>query len=374
MNFLILGDGAEEQGWAQALVKHPEHRLWAACPGLKAFPDLPGGRDLDDALATAGIEAIIVGGEPEFRAEGLRRAAAAGLPVICLHPPGPNADPYYQIALSHQETGALVIPDLPARLHPGFRVIAGAVERNDVGAYRELRYEVPIAMRGADLAVECFPKVVDAVRGILGEIEATTATGDPPGDRPTERLVVQLRGPRGRRAEVRLVAGEYGSARLAFTGELGSMTLEHDPSFLGASRMSYGSSGAPERIEEIAAWDPHGAILHVLEEARRGERSHPDLRDGTRAMEVAEATVRSLARGRTIDLFYEEMSEEGNFKSLMTGVGCAMLLAGLAIYCLALLGRALGFGWSIYFARAIVPVLFLFLILQLFRYAIRKKT
>src|SRR5579859_6612837 len=50
MNILILGDGPEEQAWARALIDHPAHRLWAACPGLKAFPHLPGGPDLDGTL------------------------------------------------------------------------------------------------------------------------------------------------------------------------------------------------------------------------------------------------------------------------------------------------------------------------------------
>src|SRR5215475_10861495 len=99
MNFLILGDGPEELAWAHALADHPEHRLWAACPGFKAFPDLPGGLDLDGALATAGVEAVVVGGDAALRAEGLRRAAAEGYPIIMIHPPGPDADPYYNVAM-----------------------------------------------------------------------------------------------------------------------------------------------------------------------------------------------------------------------------------------------------------------------------------
>src|SRR4051812_17287122 len=98
MNFLIVGDGPNEWAWAQALAAHEGHRLVAACPGFKAMPELPGGNDLDGALAIAGVEAVIVGGPAdEYRAEALRRAAGTGMPVICLHPPGPNADPYYQV-------------------------------------------------------------------------------------------------------------------------------------------------------------------------------------------------------------------------------------------------------------------------------------
>ena len=53
--------------------------------------------DLDLALATAGIDLVIVGGPLGFRAEALRRAAAEGLPIICLHPPGEDSEAYYQV-------------------------------------------------------------------------------------------------------------------------------------------------------------------------------------------------------------------------------------------------------------------------------------
>ena len=127
MNVLILGDGADELAWAKAVAAHPDHTLWAAYPG---FPELANLRnsamDLDDALAIGGVDAAVVGGEFAFRAEALRRVASTGLPLICLHPPGVNADPYYQVALSDAETGAIVIPDLPLRFHPGFLALQKA--------------------------------------------------------------------------------------------------------------------------------------------------------------------------------------------------------------------------------------------------------
>jgi myo-inositol 2-dehydrogenase/D-chiro-inositol 1-dehydrogenase len=374
MKVLILGDGAEEEAWARALVDHSEHQLWAACPGFKAFPDLPGGHDLDAALATPGVEAVIVGGPSELRAEGLRRAAGAGLPVLALHPPGPNADPYYQIALSHQETGAVVVPDLPGRLHPGTEVIVEGLRRGSVGTLREVRYEVPTGSHDDDLAGVLFPRVVDVARRLIGEIATTTATGDPPGTRPSRRLVVQLRGQHGAVAEIRLVADSHEPARLLIAGSEGSIVLEHDPSFLGPSRLVRRPRDGPEAEEIIAAWDPRAAVLRVLGDAVAGRAVHPDLIDGTRAMEVAEATVSSLRRGRTVDMFYEEMSEAGNFKSVMTGLGCGLLVAGLLLTCVALAAVAFGYRWAIYLAWAIPPLLFVFLVLQLLRFAIRGKT
>ena len=100
--------------------------------------------------------------------------------------------------------------------------------------------------------------------------------------------------------------------------------------------------------------------------------AHPDLLDGTRAMELVEATARSLRRGRTVDLHYERVSESGNFKSVMTSVGCVLLLLVLVALPVALIGPALGIGWTLYIAYAIPPVLILFILLQSLRFAARE--
>ena len=84
---------------------------------------------------------------------------------------------------------------------------------------------------------------------------------------------------------------------------------------------------------ELGPWDSHAAILRSLQAAiaSRGQATSsepgPTLLDGTRAMELSEAVVRSLRRGRTIDLHYEAISEEASFKSIMTSTGCVLLLA-----------------------------------------------
>jgi predicted dehydrogenase len=371
MNFLILGDGAEEHAWAIAIRAHDEHRLWLAYPGFDDLDDVPRPLDFEDALARAGIEAAIVGGPLADRGEWLRRVAAVGLPAICLHPPGDDSEAYYQVALSRAETGAILVPDLPARLHPGVESLRRALGGPDLGGFRGLRHEAPAADR--DLARHAFSRTVDVVRSLLGEVEAVTATGDPPGEHPDENLVVQLRGPEARRAEVRLWAGPPEPARLVLAGESGTLTLEYDPDLAGPSRLIGRSPNGGEQVTDIGPWDRHGAILGVLEAAVAGRAAHPDLLDGTRAMELAEATVRSLRRGRTVDLHYEEISEAGTFKSVMTSTGCVLLLSILFVLPAALAGPALGLGWTIFIAYAIPPLLVVFILLQTLRFAVRDR-
>ncbi len=372
MNFLILGDGPDEYAWARAIDAHPGHRTWAVYPSTAG--GAAGPRDLDEALAIAGVEAAVVGGEPEFRAEALRRVAAVGLPALVLHPPGPNADPYYQVALSRAETGALVVPALPLRLHPGVEALREALNRGELGGSPLLRAEVTGHEPGADLVLDAFAVGVDAVRALLGEVDAVTATGEPPGDRPTVDLLVQLRAPQSRRAEIRASGRPDGPARLELIGPETSIALEYDPEFEGPARLVRRSASGATSVEEMPPWDGRAALLDVLDRAARsGDEPSPGLLDGTRAMELAEAAGRSLRKGRTVDLHYEEMTEAGNFRSVMTSLGCLLLLGVLVGVPAALAGPALGVGWTIYLAYAIPPILVGFILIQFLGVGARPK-
>jgi myo-inositol 2-dehydrogenase/D-chiro-inositol 1-dehydrogenase len=372
MNFLILGDGDEERAWAGHLAESGAHRLCAAYPGFDGWSDLARPSDLDDALAVAGVEAVVVGGDPDFRAEALRRVAAVGWPVICLHPPGVDAEPYYQVALSREETGAVIVPDLPLRRHPGVAALRRVLEGRELGTFRGLRHESAADPDGGDLARVVFPRLIDVVRALLGEVEALTAMGDPPGDRPSEHLVVHLRGSQGRSAEVRTWTGPREPARLIVVGSEGTLTLEYDPAFAGTSRLLRRTAAGSESVAELEPWEPHAATLDVLAAAVAGREAHPDLTDGTRAMELAEAAVGSLRRERTVELHYGKVSEAGNFKSLMTAVGCLLLIGILIALPVALVGPAFGLGWTLYIAYAIPPILILFFLAQALRFVVRR--
>jgi myo-inositol 2-dehydrogenase/D-chiro-inositol 1-dehydrogenase len=377
MNVLILGNGVEELAWARWLRALGEHRLDATFPGFNdpLLAGVPVARDLDDALARPGIEAVIVGGPIRERGESLRRAAAEGLAIICLHPPGDDSEAYYQVTLSRAETGAVIVPDLPLRLHPGVSALRQVLAAGDLGAFRGVRLEASSAGEKVDLLKVVFPRVVDVVRALLGEIEALTATGDPPGEHPDLELIVHVRGAEGGRGELRLRAGLDEPLRLSVEGANGSMTLEVDPRLEGPARLFRRETAHVEEPRALEPWDAHQAIFSVLKDSMSSREStllpHPNLLDATRAMELGEATARSLRRGRTVDLHYEEVSEEATFKSVMTSTGCVVLLIALVILPVALGGPALGADWTIYIAYVIPPALVFFVVLQALRFAVR---
>jgi myo-inositol 2-dehydrogenase/D-chiro-inositol 1-dehydrogenase len=382
MKVLILGDGADERAWASWFDSRPEYRLEAIYPASLGAT-LPGVRtagDLDEALATAGVELVLVGGPLEARGEALRRAAAEGLAIICLHPPGADSEPYYQVALSRQETGAIVVPYLPLRSHPGVAKLRQAIRTAELGSVRGVRYWSSVGPAGADLARHAFACAVDVMRALVGEIEAVTASGDPPGEDPDLELIVQIRAAGGLRGEVRLESGSAGAALITVIGTSGALALEYDPAFDGPARLTRHTTGSSsEEVLELPDWDPHEAIMQTLVETleQRGKASVAapglSLQDGTRAMELSEAVVRSLRRGRTIELHYEAITEEASFKSIMTSTGCTILLGVLLLLPVALAGPALGMSWTIYLAWLIPPVLVAFAIAQILRLGIRRE-
>ena len=215
---------------------------------------------------------------------------------------------------------------------------------------------------------------------LIGEIEALTANGDPPGEHPDIELVVQLRGARKGGGPRSASRPDRRNRPPDPERSSGSLTLEYDREFRASARLlrRAGSSGE-EEVTESPAWDPHEAIMETLlaSLAERGQGMPlgpgPNLNDGTRAMELSEAVVRSLRRGRTIDLHYEAISEEASFKSIMTSTGCTILLGILFLLPLALAGPALGMNWTIYLAWLIPPVLVVFAVVQVLRFGIRRE-
>jgi hypothetical protein len=87
--------------------------------------------------------------------------------------------------------------------------------------------------------------------------------------------------------------------------------------------------------------------------------------DEVRCLELDDAARRSVYRRRSSLLEYPEASEEVSFKGTMTLVGCGLLWA---IILLAILSR-----WQPWIGWGVIPLLAIFLLLQLLRWVIPPK-
>jgi hypothetical protein len=124
-------------------------------------------------------------------------------------------------------------------------------------------------------------------------------------------------------------------------------------------------------------WNEPAVVLETFACAFRGEAVSPIWQDACRDVEIAATVERSLARGRTIELYDEEISEEATFKGMMAVGGCGVLLLGLLglIVAATLDGLQLSFRhhllWRLWPVYLLFPIV-VFLGLQLLKLVFEK--
>jgi hypothetical protein len=122
----------------------------------------------------------------------------------------------------------------------------------------------------------------------------------------------------------------------------------------------------PAHHAPLAAIQGLAAAITESDLDRRAASSSWD--SATRAMEVVDAVTLSLEKGRTIDVFQQQLTERLAFRGAMSALGCGLLLVGFAVVVLVtVLGGAEGAAgqrlvpfWPI----ALLAVLAFFLLLQ----------
>jgi hypothetical protein len=134
------------------------------------------------------------------------------------------------------------------------------------------------------------------------------------------------------------------------------------------------SSEGRQQQERLA---PHNAPLHAIQgliaavsaaEAERQSASGSTWDAATRAMEVVDAVELSLEKGRTIDVFQQQLTERLAFRGTMSALGCGLLLLGfLVVLIVTLIGGiegAAGQRLVPFWPIVVVGVLAAFLLLQ----------
>jgi myo-inositol 2-dehydrogenase/D-chiro-inositol 1-dehydrogenase len=119
------------------------------------------------------------------------------------------------------------------------------------------------------------------------------------------------------------------------------------------------------------AWDAGEASLDMLAEALAGS-SEPDWVDAARSVELTETIARSLSKGRTIELHFEEYTEQGTFKGTMTSLGCGLLVLGMLLLGVVAIGEQAGVPYTRYWPYLLLAAFGFFLLLQLLMLVFQK--
>jgi hypothetical protein len=290
-------------------------------------------------------DAVIVAGDDdeERRLEQLRRLAQAGMPLLISHPVHRSMLAHYELDMIRRETGAILVPCLPARSHPLAAQLSRLVEEkpdSHVGEVDQVIFERALEARSRENVVRHFARDVDLLRFVAGEVHQLGAMGSPGTAASGEllayhNLAVQMSGTQGRVVRWSIhPTHEFAGARLTLSGSRGKAVLHMPPQPEGWSLET--KAPAESTTVEGDVWDPHTAALEELRDAIGGGQASR-WPDAARAVELAETIERSLAKGKVIDLVEQEYSDVSTFKGMMTSIGCGLLVASLAAAVAAIL-------------------------------------
>jgi myo-inositol 2-dehydrogenase/D-chiro-inositol 1-dehydrogenase len=310
-----------------------------------------------------GADAVLLGidGSEADRLEKLRLLAQEGVATIFVHPQTVAALAYYELDMHRQATNVRLVPYEPSRHDPLLAELRGDA---DSGPLEQIVFERRAVDRSRVGVLRQLACDLGTIRRLAGEVEKVSALGTIEDERASGHLGVQMTAGDGT-----LVRWSIGPAvgaddvRLMIVGSRGqtSISIEAD------GRRLVGAGNAADESRQYSGAEVEQAAAEAVV-AALGDTSHALWRDALADLEVVEAVERSLRRGRTVELFHEEASEQGTFKGIMAAGGCLLLLLSIG---LAITATIVG-KFRLWIANAwpfvLLAILVFFLLLQLLRF------
>jgi hypothetical protein len=357
---------------APQAARHPPH--WEV---------LLGGTIADAVLVGRGTAA------PELRAEQLKRLAAEAVPLLVVHPADVSVLTYYEVDMTRREAKGIVRHYNPLASRAAAADLAAwlAAGHPTIGAIHQLTCERHVT---SDLRADVLAHLArdaELLAAVAGDIRRVTAIGPRSADASFASLQVQMTasGPASLRWSVRPSGRPASRFIMTLIGERGAAALLVDETPSGNEPATWVleiEANDHEDRQVLQCHDPAGAAVEQLAaaladaDAESGAaRSTWDA--ATRAMEVVDAVELSLEKGRTIDVYQQQLTERLAFRGTMAAAGCGLLLLGfVAAVLVTLLGGAEGAvghrllpAWPL----VLLALLALFLVMQAIPLLVQKR-
>lgn len=337
------------------------------------------------AVNEQGLTAILVGGQPA-NMEKLRFFTQAGVAVLVRHPAGTMVDGF-QLQMIQRDTGAQIQPFHRGIHHPMFEILrkwCDSEKTSPLGSIQQTILVRSLDSTEKSEVLRAFTQDVFWLRFVLGQIDRVSAIGvESLNQQDWSHLSVQMVGSGGvvgRWTPWPASAGQ--PSRLELVGQLGMAIadLEGDPGHWGLRVVTPVASQV-----ELPQWNGATATLARLHQAvveRDPVARHQideDWENACRAVEIADSVEQSCRRGKTIELFHEEHTEEATFKGVMAAGGCLLLVLILmfmiGLQVVSTVRPEIGgwTGWSFVW-KFVVLIMTGFLGLQLLRLVFSKKS
>jgi len=380
MRFALLGADPDAFDLARAVTDGGEHTLVSAHDlgerEALARRALPGVRLAEhwEGLLAGEVDAVIVtrAADDDLRAEQLRKLMQAAVPLVVSHPVHDSMLVYYELEMIREESHAIVYPYVPGLGHPALARIRELIETPAFGRLEQVLIERALSERNRRRVLAAFVRDLELAGPLCGRLSkvGAMAPGEVVGESRANfaNLSVQMSGPAGMLVRWSVVPVEDRErTRFSFVGSRGKATLR-----VPTDEGPWTLETRFEATTESANFDPWNSAAFALArfaDAVAGQPVQPDWLAASRTMELADAVEHSLQRGRTIDLHYETPSEQSTFKGLMAGIGCFLLIGGLAFAVVATTAVKLGVPLAGHWPKLLLGLLAGFLLLQLLRFA-----
>jgi predicted dehydrogenase len=379
MQFALLGNHPDGLEFACALIENGAHDLVCYSTTVPASYQArfgPGPRlvpDLEEILANPQVELVIVAGSPANRPAQLRRALQSERHVACVYPPDDSPDIAHEAGMIQGDTHKVLFPILPGVTHPAVQALAALVSSQSAsGSHALLRvYLADEAYDGTATRIS-FP-AWDVLRRLGGEVAELAGFAAIEDATAADTILINGRFESGLLLQATMAKSTHGST-FALESANVSATLSWPD---GRNGSAYLSRWEDKGLLHEQAWtscDPWPGLVAELEQmltASDAKQTAPQpasrlsWKDVIRGLELDDALRRSIRQRRAATLDYQEGSEEVGFKGTMTLVGCTLLWMLVAALILA--------KWFPALLWILLPMLVIFLGLQLFRWALPRR-
>ena len=376
----FLGVDHSTPGLLRAVLENPRFDLAGICgfeSGVTAAADelqpvigqIRPITDWETLLDDGQIDAVIVarGADPEMRTEQLRKLIQVDKPVLASHPVVDSMLAYYEFDMIRRETSAPLVPELSERKHPAVEALAEIVRQGDdspIGKVNHLTIERSLADPEKRNVERQFARDVDLVRAVAGDMTRLGAMAGLPGSPNFASLGIQMSGPDGIDARWSIVPRQTApGAKLTLSGPRGQATVELQEGNLPWALECL--TGGESEKKEFAPWDPEAESLASFAAAIDGRTPTPDWVDACRAVELTETIDRSLKKSRTVELYYEDYTEDATFKGTMTSIGCGLLVLTLFVLVLAGIAEQMKIPYAGIWRYVLLALFICFLLVQL---------
>lgn len=361
MNLGLLGIDPSTASVAAAAIRGGD-RIAVACevPAGVVLPEAsPRPVPWEDLLDPVTCDAVLVAASDwnDGRADVVRKLVQAGRTLVLSQPLELSMLFAYELDMIRHDSGAVLVPILPDRLHPFVARLRNWIEiRLPSAGIETINLEHRLVDRSKADVLRAFCRDSDLIRVLAGAPTRLSTLGAPEGDAAWSTLAVGLTCPTRPPVRWQVVRADEPGLTITVVATDGTVRVEI-PAERAAGEARHGADEGwrwigPEGTER-SPFDRGGAILGVLHDAVSGRGGDRDPTaaswdDAARGVELAETVPRSLAKGRGIDLHQEEFTEIGTFKGTMASLGCGIVLLALVVIVGATLlgGIAKQTGWE----------------------------